>query len=192
MQWWKKFPWQRLLALLIVLVAVMAVAMTQVRGETMYVKVDSASPDAVIQSSTDFFDSEPVARLRSNYPVEMLDEEDGDFVKIRATVDGKKVEGWVKKIILQKQPLENQRRVTESGAVDSASYAAPGFDKEIENGMRKESPEMDQALDQLQEFEKKRAKLMGMKPTDDPDEVQDPTPMLQSFRDFSTAGGLKN
>lgn len=189
MQWWKKFPWKRLLALLIVLVAVMTVAMTQVRGEEMFVKIDSSSPDAVIQSSTDFFDQEPVGKLISNQPVEMLDETDGEFVKIRATVRGKEVEGWVKKIILQKKPLENKPRVDESGAVDSASFAAPGFNEELENGMRSDSPEMATALKRIDEFEKKRGQLMGVDTTS---EDPDPTPMLQRYRDFAAAGKLKD
>ena len=188
MQWWKKFPWQRLLALLVVLAVVMAVAMTQVRGEEMFVKVDSSSPEAVVQSSTDFFEAEPVGKLIPNQPVEMLDEEDGEYVKIRATVDGREVEGWVKKIILQKKPLENKPRVTESGAVDSASFAAPGFSKELEDGMRQDSKEMALALKRIDEFEKKRKELMGLDPNE---EEPDPTPMLQRYRDFANAGKLK-
>jgi len=191
MEWRKKFPWRRLLALLLVALA-LTFASTYVSGETMYVKVASSSTDAVVVSSTDFFEQELLGNLVQNQPVEMLDKTDGDYVMIRATVDGKKVEGWVKKIILQKKPLDNVPRVSESGAVDNASFAAPGFDKEIENGMRKESPEMDKSLTQLQEFEKKRAKLMGLKPTDDPDEKQDPAPLLKGYRDFAKTGGLSN
>ena len=188
---WKKFPWRRLLALVLAMAALIF-ASTYSKGEDMYVKVASSNPDAVVLSSTDFFESEPLGNLKQNQSVEMLDKTDGEYVKIRATVDGKKVEGWVKKVILQKKPLENSPRVSESGAVDNASFAAPGFDKEIENGMRKESPEMDKALTQLQDFEKKRARLMGLKESDDPDFEQDPTPMLNSYRDFANSGGLKN
>ncbi|MBZ0137880.1 MAG: SH3 domain-containing protein [Planctomycetes bacterium] len=189
MQWWKKFPWQRLLALLVVLAVVLAVAMTQVRGDKMYVKVDSSSPDAVVQSSTDFFDSKPVGKLVSNQPVEMLDETDGEFVKIRATVDGKEVEGWVKKIILQKKPLENKPRVSESGAVENASFAAPGFNEELENGMRADSPEMATALKRIDDFEVKRGKLLGF---DAKAEEPDMAPVLQRYRDFAAAGQLKD
>ena len=70
MQWWKKFPWRRLLALVLVIAVALVVAVNQVRGETMYVKVDSSSPDAVIQSSTDFFDAEPLGKLGMNDEVE--------------------------------------------------------------------------------------------------------------------------
>lgn len=191
MEWRKKFSWRRLLALLLVALA-LTFASTYVSGETMYVKVNSSSTDAVVVSSTDFMEQELLGSLKQNQPVEMLDKTDGDYVMIRATIDGKKVEGWVKKVILQKKPLENVPRVSESGAAESASFAAPGFDKEIENGMRKESPEMDKSLAQLQEFEKKRAKLMGLKPTDDPDVVQDPAPALKGYRDFAKTGGLSN
>lgn len=191
MEWRKKFPWRRLLALLLVALA-LTFASTFVQGETMYVKVNSSSTDAVVVSSTDFLEQELLGSLKQNQPVEMLDKTDGEYVLIRATIDGKKVEGWVKKVILQKKPLENVPRVSESGAVENASFAAPGFDKEIENGMRKESPEMDKSLNQLQEFEKKRAKLMGLKPTDDPDVVQDPAPLLKGYRDFAKTGGLSN
>jgi hypothetical protein len=189
MEWWKKFPWRRLVALLIIALSLMF-AMTNVRGEKMYVKVASSNPDAVILSSTDFFEAEAVGTLLQNQPVEMMDKSDGEFVMIEATVDGKKVQGWVKKIILQKKPLENVPRVSESGAVDNASFAAPGFNKEIEGGMRKDSPQMKQALERLDEFEGKRAELMGIKNWDS-DTKADSTEALKHYRDFGKTGGLK-
>ena len=187
---WKKFPWRRLLALVAVAVALFF-AISPVQGEKMYVKVASSNPDSVVQSGTDFFDSEPLGKLIQNQPVEMLDKTDGEYVKIKATVDGKEIEGWVKKVILQKQPLKNVARVSESGAVDNASFAAPGFNKEIEDGMRKDSKEMAAAIKRMDDFEEKRAKLMGLDPKAEP-EKQDPTPALKHYRDFAKTGGLTN
>ncbi|MCB9893247.1 MAG: hypothetical protein H6839_02210 [Planctomycetes bacterium] len=185
---WKKFPWRRLLALLAVAVALFF-AISPVQGEKMYVKVGSSSADAVVVSSTDFFEQEPLGRLIQNQPVEMLDKTDGEYVKIKAKIDGKDVEGWVKKVILQKKPLENVPRVSESGAVDNASFAAPGFNKEIEDGMRKDSDEMAAALKRVDNFEEKRAKLMGLDPKA---ENPDPTPQMKHYRDFAKSGGLSN
>jgi hypothetical protein len=190
MNWWKKFPWKRLLALLII-AAALIFATTGVQGEKMYVKVASSNPDAVLMSGTDFFDAEPVGTLLQNQEVNTTGKEDGQFVEIEATVDGKKVKGWVKSIILNKKPLENVPRVNESGAVDNASFAAPGFDKEIESGMRSGSPEMKQALERLDAFEAKRAALLGIKNWDKDDGSTDSTEALRHYREFGKAGGLK-
>lgn len=91
---------------------------------TWYVNIDSSSPDAVLQDGTDFFEQQPIGRLLTNQPVTVLEEEDGEYVKIKAVVDGKDVEGWIKKIVLVKKPLQNKRRVTESGATESAAFAS--------------------------------------------------------------------
>lgn len=189
MEWWKKFPWKRLLALMIIAISLMF-AVTNVQGEKMYVKIASSNPDAVILSSTDFFEAEAVGTLLQNQPVEMTSKTDGEYVMIEATVDGKSVKGWVKKIILQKKPLENVPRVSESGAVDNASFAAPGFNKEIESGMRKDSPQMKQALERLDAFEAKRAGLMGITNWNS-DTDADSTEALNHYRDFGKTGGLK-
>lgn len=187
---WKIHPWRRLLSLLLVIAVALAVTAGYVAGqdgETMYVKVDSSSPDAVMQSSTDFFEAEPVGRLISNQPVTMLDETDGDMVKIRAKVDGNDVEGWVKKIVLQSKPLENQPRVAESGAVDSASFAAPGFNEKVENDMKENSSEMERALANIDKFESTRAKLLGGTGRD-----PDPAASNEKIREFARGGKLKN
>ena len=93
---------------------------------TRYVKVDSTSPAAVVQDDTDFFESNPVARLVSNQPVTLLGEEKDGYVKIKARVDGEEIEGWIKKIVLSDEPIQNKPRVSEAGSVDSAAFAAPG------------------------------------------------------------------
>jgi hypothetical protein len=152
----------------------------------MYVKIDSSNKDAVMQSSTDFFEAEPVGKLLQNQPVEMLDEEDGEYVKIRATVKGEEVEGWVKRIILQKRPLENQPRVSESGAVDSASFAAPGFSEEIEADMKEGSDDMRKALDRVDRFESARNRVFGGDA-----EKPDPATQNKNIRDFAAVGKLK-
>jgi hypothetical protein len=90
-----------------------------------YVKVDSSSPDAVITDGTDFFESKPLCVLIKNQLVTVLDESDGEYVKIRATCKGKTVEGWVKKRILVATPIQIKPSVTPSGGVESASIAAP-------------------------------------------------------------------
>ncbi|NNE06651.1 MAG: SH3 domain-containing protein [Xanthomonadales bacterium] len=92
---------------------------------TRYVHIDTSSNDAVIQDGTDFFEAKPLCRLLTNQEVTLLGEKDGQYVKIRAECDGKSVEGWVKKIILGKKPRVNEPKVTPSGAIDSASIAAP-------------------------------------------------------------------
>jgi hypothetical protein len=92
---------------------------------TRFVHVDSSSADAVILDGTDFFEAKPLCRLLTNQKVTVLKEEDGDYVKIRADCDGKSVEGWVKKIILGKKPRVNKPEVSPSGAIDSATMAAP-------------------------------------------------------------------
>lgn len=195
MEWWKKFPWKRLVALLII-AAALVFATKGVQGETMYVRVASSNPDAIVQSSTDFFEAESLGTLLQNQPVELLDKTDGEMVMIEATIDGKKVQGWVKKAILQKQPLANVPRVSESGAVDSANFAAPGFNKEIENGMRKDSAQMKTALERLDKFEAKRADLMDIKDWDKdgtgPDKKNaDSTEALKHYRSFGKDGGLQ-
>jgi len=195
MERWKRFPWKRLIALLVI-AASLVLATTYVHGDTMYVKVAASNPDAVIMTSTDFFDAEPVATLIQNQPVETTGKKDGEYVEIKANVDGKAVRGWVKSIILQKEPLKNVPRVTEAGAIDNASFAAPGFDKEIENGMRKDSTQMKQALERLDKFEAKRAELLGIKNWDadekDPKAPKtDSTEALKHYRAFGKDGGLK-
>ena len=182
----KKFPWRRLLALVVVAVA-LYIAVSPVQGEEMYVKVSSSNADAVVVSSTDFFEQEPLGTLIQNQPVEMLDKTDGEYVKIRATIDGKKVEGWVKKVILNKKPLENVRRVGEDGAVSNASFAAPGFNEKVEQDMKAGSDEMKAALARIDQFEEARAKLMGGTAKE-----PDPVKQMGRYRDFAKSGKLTN
>ena len=153
-------------------------------GDEMFVKVDGSSPEAVVQSSTDFFEAEPVGRLITNQPVEILGETDGEFVKIRCKIDGKTVEGWVKRTTLQTKPLENKPRVVDSGEVDTASFAA-GSRRRVEEDVRLDSPDMDKGLKRIDEFERfLRSRFGG-----DVDNL-DPTPFLEQYRKFGAEGGL--
>lgn len=186
MQWWKKFPWRRLLALVLVLAVALVVAVNQIHGETMYVKVDSSSTDAVIQSSTDFFEAEPVGKLTFNSKVEMLDKKDGEYVKIRATVNGKEVEGWVKSLILSKEPMRVEPRVSESAGSKSAATAGKGLNAEIEAEMREGSDEMNAALKRIDDFEASHNRLLGGDAKNPEPEVQQ-----QHVKDFATNGKLK-
>ncbi|MCB9933710.1 MAG: SH3 domain-containing protein [Planctomycetes bacterium] len=185
MKWWKKFPWRRLLALLLVLVA-LAFASNLVQGETMYVKVDSSSPDAVIQSSTDFFESEALGKLTFNDEVEMLDQKDGEYVKIRAKIGDKEVEGWVKALILSKDKLLVEPRATESAGAKSSAQTSKGLNEQIEKEMREGSPEMNTALARIDNFESSRNRLLGGDATKPKPEVQQ-----QHVKDFATNGKLK-
>lgn len=90
-----------------------------------YVIIDSSSDDAVMHSSPEIFESEPICRLITNQVVTVLDSVDGEYVMIRATCDGKIVEGWVKKHILDDAPRQHEPTVTPSGGISSAAIAAP-------------------------------------------------------------------
>ena len=186
MQWWKKFPWRRLLALMIVLAVALVVAMNQVHGETMYVKVDSSSPDAVIQSSTDFFDAEALGKLSMNDEVEALGEKDGEYVKIRAKINGKEVEGWVKALVLSKDKMLVEPRVSESAGAKNKGNAGKGLNAAIEKEMREGSDEMNNALKRIDAFEASRNKLMGGDA-----EKPDPQVQKQHIKEFATDGKLK-
>lgn len=119
--------------------------LAQSSGRTMYVKVDSTSPDAVVQSSTDFFDYEPLGLLRLNDEIEMLTETDGEYVKIRCTIEGKVIEGWVKKLILSSASMRELPRVS--------SYSRPAFSRlSVEAEMRESSDQMNSALKRIDEF----------------------------------------
>ncbi|MCZ7604957.1 MAG: SH3 domain-containing protein [Planctomycetota bacterium] len=157
----------------------------QSTGRTMYVKVASTNSDAVVQSSTDFFEAVPLGTLQANQPVEMLDETYGEYVKIRCTIDGKQIEGWVKKEILQAEPLEVMPRTSEDKEVGSASFAASGR-QPIEKRMRRESPEMKAALERIDRFEEFLNQQLG-------GDKRNPAParMEQAMRDFQTEGGLQ-
>ncbi|MCA8918880.1 MAG: hypothetical protein KDB32_07365 [Planctomycetes bacterium] len=186
MQWWKKFPWRRLLALVLVIAVALVVAVNQVRGETMYVKVDSSSPDAVIQSSTDFFDAEPLGKLGMNDEVELLDKKDGEYVLIRAKIGDKEVEGWIKSLVLSKEPMRVESRVSESAGSKNSAQASKGLNAAIEKEMREGSPEMNTALKRIDDYEASRNKLMGGDAKDPDASVQN-----QHVRDFATDGKLK-
>ncbi|MEZ5992541.1 MAG: hypothetical protein R3E76_09320 [Planctomycetota bacterium] len=124
--------------------------LAQSAGTTMYVKVDSTSPDAVVQSSTDFFEAEPMGRLEWNQEVEMLAETDGEYVKIRCNIEGKQVEGWVKSLVLSRAPQLTRPKAA-NGPVLSAAHGGVG--RPIEYYIRADSPEMDAALERIDEFE---------------------------------------
>lgn len=157
----------------------------QSSGRTMYVKVAGSHPDAVVQSSTDFFEAEPLGTLRTNQPVVMLDETDGEYVKARCTIDGKQIEGWVKRTILQASLLDNVPRVTESGDVESASFATNGR-LTVEEQVRKESPEMKAALQRIDSFEQfLNRRLGGDKHQPDPKRIR------QAVQNFHSEGGLQ-
>ena len=151
---------------------------------TMYVKVASSNADAVVMSSTDFFEQEPLGRLIQNQPVQMLEKTDAEYVKIIATVGEKRVEGWVKKIILQGKPLENSPRVTESEDIDNASFS-DGHRLDIEDEMRMDSQRMKEALDRIDDFEAVVAKRFSLE-----GELPDPTMVKANLRQFGIDGGL--
>jgi hypothetical protein len=133
-----------------------------------YVKVASSNPDAVIMDGTDFFEAKPLCVLIQNQPVTVLDESDGEYVKIRATCEGKTVEGWVKKRILVATPIQNKPSVTESGGVENASIAAPAS---VGHGIPP-SPEDDPVEsdvdDSPQDSAEPGAEKQGGKPEEDP------------------------
>ncbi len=157
----------------------------QSTGRTMYVRVAGSHPDAVVQSSTDFFEAEPLGTLQANQPVEMLDETDGKYVKIRFTIDGKQIEGWVKKEILQAEPLEVMPRTSEDQEVRSAGFAENSR-LHVEEQMRRESPEMKAALERIDSFEQfLNEQLGGDKRNPDPTRIQ------QAVQDFHSKGGLQ-
>jgi hypothetical protein len=89
-----------------------------------YVKVDTSSNDAVMQDSTDLFESNPLCRLHTNQKVTVLEETEDGYVKIRALCKGKQVEGWVKKVILADKIVAKTPKVTESGSVPSAAMGS--------------------------------------------------------------------
>ncbi|MCA8911562.1 MAG: SH3 domain-containing protein [Planctomycetes bacterium] len=153
--------------------------------QTMYVKVDSSNPDAVVQSSTDFFEAEPLGKLIVNQPVEMLDETNGEFVKIRCKIEGKDIEGWVKKLILGEAPLESMRRVSDQDVPDDSTTLDSGIFS-IEHRMSSESAEMKAGLGQVDRLEKFLNRRLG----GDPDEP-DPSRMSRKIREFHNARNLQ-
>jgi len=155
----------------------------------MYVKVASSNPDAVVQSSTDFFEAEPLGALIQNQPVEMFEKfKDGEYVKVIATIKGKKVEGWVRASVLQDRPLANVPRVTERGAVDDADWRTSDWEFDPDRGMRKDSPQMKAALERLDAFEKFIAEYRGIKNVDYHD--ADLGPYIGRLKAFAIEGGL--
>jgi hypothetical protein len=157
----------------------------QSSGRTMYVKVASSHADAVVLSSTDFFEAEPLGALISNQSVEMLDETDGEYVKVRCTIDDKQIEGWVKREILQAEPLEVMPRTSEDQEVRSAGIAENSR-LPVEEQMRRESPEMKAALERIDRFEEFLNQRLG-------GDKCNPSParMEQAMHDFQTEGGLQ-
>ncbi|MBK8207443.1 MAG: hypothetical protein IPK87_11755 [Planctomycetes bacterium] len=186
MNWWKKFPWRRLLAVVLVCAALVFAA-TFVRGEAMFVGVDATSPDAVVLSEPDLFDGEPLGKLVANQEVETLGETEGEYVKIRVVINGKKIEGWVKRLALRKEPLQSQPRVTEASGAKQSAQAGKGLNDKIEKEMREGSPEMNAALKRVDDFEASRNKLMG-------GDAKDPDPAKQNehFKSFGKDGQLRN
>jgi hypothetical protein len=157
----------------------------QSSGRTMYVKVASSHADAVVLSSTDFFEAEPLGALISNQSVEMLDETDGEYVKVRCTIDGKQIEGWVKRTILQASPLDNVPRVTERRDVENARFATNGRSTDEER-VRKESPEMKAALERIDSFEQFLNEHLG-----GDEREPDPERIRQAVQHFHDEGGLQ-
>ena len=157
----------------------------QSSGRSMYVKVASSHPDAAVQSSTDFFEAVPLGTLQANQPVEMLDETDGKYVKIRCTINGKQIEGWVKREILQAEPLEVMPRTSEDQEVRSAGFAENSRIP-VEEQMRRENPEMKAALERIDCFEEFLNQRLG-------GDKRNPAParMVQAMHDFQTEGGLQ-
>ncbi|MBX3460432.1 MAG: SH3 domain-containing protein [Planctomycetes bacterium] len=181
----KRFPWRRLLALVLA-AAVLVLAAGISRGDKMYVGVDKSSPDSVVLSEPDLFMGEPVGKLMANQEVETVGKPNGEYIKIRATIDGKKVEGWVKQLVLRKQPLESQPRVTESGGAQHSAQAGKGLNAEIEKDMRQGSGQMDKALKRVDDFEATRNRLMGGDAKE-----PDPAKQQQHYKSFGKEGQLR-
>lgn len=157
----------------------------QSTGRTMYVRVAGSHPDAVVQSSTDFFEAELLGTLQPNQSVRMLDETDGKYVKVRCTIDGKQIDGWVKRTILQAEPLENMPRVTESGHDDKAEFTT-NSPLPIEQQMSSHSPEMKAALERIDSFEQfLNEQLGGDKRNPDPERIR------HAVQNFHSEGGLQ-
>ena len=126
----------RVLCILLVLVSAQSLAQDDAvdSGKNQrYLKIDSSSDDAVIVDGTDIFESSPLGRLITNQKVTLTGEEDGEYVKIKAVIKGKTVEGWIKKKALSKKPVQNIPRVSESGSVPNGSMAQPASFDNIKN-----------------------------------------------------------
>jgi hypothetical protein len=96
-----------------------------------YVIVDSTSPDAVILDGTDFFESKPLCKLSMNDEVTIEGSTDGEYIKIKAKCNGDLIEGWVKKLILSKEPMKVNAKVSESAGAKTngiATKASIGID----------------------------------------------------------------
>lgn len=158
--------------------------LAQSSGRKMYVKVDSTSPDAVVQSSTDFFDSEPLGLLRLNDEVEMLTETDGEYVKIRCTIKGEQLEGWVKRLVLTSEPMKVAPRVSDRQTLGAEYGGRHHVDTNRE--MRESSAEMDAALKRIDEFEAfLNKRLGGDAKSPKPDAIQ------QNIKDFAREAALE-
>ena len=180
--------WRRI-ALAVCAVLALLMLANDIQGKTMYVGVDSTSPDAALQSSKSTLNSKTLAKLSRDQEVEVLDEAELNsskpFVKVRIKDGDKTVEGYVKRAILVAAPVSADAKAGEARGTDIANKATKGLNKEIEGDMRKNSEQMSKALDQVDQFEATRNKELGgdsQKP--DTDKV------LGQYRDFGKNGKL--
>lgn len=181
----KRFPWRRLLAVLVAAV-LLTLAAGISRGDKMYVGVDKSNPDAAILSEPDSIFGDPLATLDSNTEVETLGKPKNGYVKIRATVGGKKVEGWFKYLALRKEKLVAESRVSESAGAEHSAQAGKGLTAEIESDMRKNSKNMDTALKRIDDFEASRNRLLAGSATEPDGAIQQ-----QHYRTFAKEGQLR-
>lgn len=186
----RKLPWRRILALLVVVAVMLTVWVQPVQGETRYVIVETGSPNAVLLDKASSF-GKVLSKLSRDQKIEVLDEAalaDGraTFIKVRIKDGDKSVDGFVKRVILGKEIVTVDAEGSETRGATGAAKLSKGLNKEIEADMAKQDPEKTgKALEQINKLEATRNKALGGNA-----ENPDPEQMLGHYRKFGQDGRL--
>jgi hypothetical protein len=187
MNWWKKFPWKRLFALLVI--AVVLVVLNQpVEGKKMYVAIDGGGDNVLLDSDSPW--AEGIADLKANQEVEVDEDSlkgDSTFVKAKVKVRGRTLEGWIKRAVLSDEKVQVDPKTGQSLGASAAGETGKGLNSEIEGELREGDPKFDAAITKVERIEAARNKLLGGDETE-PDAKQ----FREHYREFGQNGKLIN
>lgn len=187
---------KRLLPVVLIALAVVLGLATPAQGKEVYVAVQSGNQDAVIFDQPKLFGAEVVGFLETNDALEVLDEDNKTFLKVRAK-DG--TIGWVARNVVRGEKVGAGESTSSAGTgTSSKGLAAMGFSAEIEAGAAQNDQKLAENLKVVSELEYTvRGELTGVwqqvtadKPLSAEDARTVTANKRKAYSEFGRQGGL--
>ncbi len=168
---------KRLLPAVVVGLALLLALVTPAAGREVFVAVQSDNPDGALMADPDDLFGEAVAYLKLHEGVEVLDETNRHYLKVRRT-NGQ--EGWVLRSAVRNEKLTGGSDGASAGTgASSAGTLAKGFNRATESGLTDTDPNFKKNIQIVDKLEEVRNSEFG-----------GASGMRDAYRKFALDGGL--